>query len=220
MPTPGGLCLHTLKIDVGAVAGRCRAPARRDRCMARYRQWARALLFATLQQTDEDLDPAMSLWLSHRPTDALRVGTRCRASRSKMGESFALACRDLQGLGTFLRLLTVHEKQHLWHTSRAFTVSARPALTQRATFGRCTWSPNHPRLFWGRFGMLRVRTVSRQPGSAQRSAALVGHGVLLHADVVVSLREHGDARDRPPVQLTSQRRPTAPSFVHQHHQQS
>lgn len=199
---------HTLKIDVGAVAGAMSRPlpeeidAWLDTDSGRVHYSS-----ATLQQTDEDLDPAMSLWIE--PID---LPTRFAWARAfiegievqEIRESFALACRDLQGLGTFLRLLTVHEKQHLWHTHLehslcqhalrwlsehdvrpVYLVAESPEILPLGTL----WDAPRPH-----------EVKAANPGSAQRSAAhLSAMASLLHADVVIEVSGNTvTLRDRPP----------------------
>ena len=160
---------------------------------------------ATLQQTDEDLDPAMSLWIEpiDLPTRSRGHAPLSRASRSKI-RVVRLGLSGPARPRYILRLLTVHEKQHLWHTHLehslcqhalrwlsehdvrpVYLVAESPEILPLGTL----WDASRPH-----------EVKAANPGSAQRSAAhLSAMASLLHADVVIEVSGNTvTLRDRPP----------------------
>ena len=153
---------HTLKIDVGAVAGAMSRPlpeeidAWLDTDSGRVHYSS-----ATLQQTDEDLDPAMSLWIE--PID---LPTRFAWARAfiegievqEIRESFALAvgtCKVRYISSTAHRSReTAPLDTHLEHSLCQHALPAREHDVRPVYL--VAESPEI--LPWGRFGMLRVRT--------------------------------------------------------------
>jgi len=188
--------IHTTKIDVGAVAGAMTRPL-----PERIDAWldtdtGRVFYFArNIRQADDELDPSTSLWIE--PVD---LTTRYAWMRSfietleprEVREAFDLSCRDLNGLQTFMRLLVIHEKEHLWgrhlehslcqHALRwlkgsdirpVYLVGAPPELMPLARL----WEAPRP-----------YHSEAATPASAQRSAAqLSAMSSLLKSNVVIEV---------------------------------
>ena len=109
---------HTTKIDVGAVAGAMTRPLPEHVDAWLETSTGRVVYTArNIQQVGDDTDLCARLWI-----EPVGLATRFAWTRSfietlapkEVYESFDLACRDLEGLQSFMRLLVVHEKEHLW----------------------------------------------------------------------------------------------------------